>query len=314
MIEERADVHCRTRATVAVGRGSLAVTVERMRTIEFAGTQVPVLGQGTWHMGDAPQRRAEELAALRLGIDLGMTLVDTAELYGSGRSEELVGEAISGRRDEVFLVSKVMPSNASRDGTIRACERSLRRLGTDRLDLYLLHWRGSHPVDETVAAFEELASAGKIRAWGVSNFDRDAMASLSTRPGVAPGLPEGPATDQILLNLRKRWAETGLLDDLRARAIPVMAYSPIEEGVLARTGTGEDALGRVAARHDATRVQAAIAWVIAHPDVVAIPKASSKAHVRDNAAAAAIELSVEDLADLDEAFPRPEPGARLELH
>lgn len=286
-----------------------------MRTISLADEQVPVLGQGTWNMGDSPATREAEVAALRTGIDLGMTLIDTAEMYGSGRSEQLVGEAIRGRRDEVFLVSKVLPSNASRAGTVRSCEESLRRLGTEWLDLYLLHWKGSHPLTETFAAFEELRQQGKIRAWGVSNFDRQAMMRLpAPRTYTQPNdvAQSGPATNQVLFNLQRRWPEAGLLSDLQERGIPLMAYSPIEQGVLANGGDHASALAAVAQRHGATRAQVALAWVISRPGVLAIPKASSEWHVRENAAAD-IALTEADLVELDAAFPEPTGNAGIEM-
>ena len=275
-----------------------------MRMISLAGQNVPVLGQGTWYMGDGPARREEEVRALRTGIDVGMNLIDTAEMYGSGRSEELVGEAIRGRRDEVFLVSKVLPNNASRTGTVQACEASLRRLGTDRLDLYLLHWEGSYPLSDTFAAFEELREQGKIGAWGVSNFDRVELAEAQELAA------QSISTNQVLFNLQRRWPEAGLLQDMQAAGIPMMAYSPIEQGVLTE---GSLALEHVAARHGATPAQAALAWVISHPGVIAIPKASSEAHVRENAAAADISLTEEDFAELTAAFPEPPAGAPIEI-
>lgn len=275
-----------------------------MRMISLAGQNVPVLGQGTWYMGDGPARREEEVRALRTGIDVGMNLIDTAEMYGSGRSEELVGEAIRGRRDEVFLVSKVLPNNASRTGTVQACEASLRRLGTDRLDLYLLHWEGSYPLSDTFAAFEELREQGKIGAWGVSNFDRVELAEAQELAA------QSISTNQVLFNLQRRWPEAGLLQDMQAAGIPMMAYSPIEQGVLTE---GSLALEHVAARHGATPAQVALAWVISHPGVIAIPKASSEAHVRENAAAADISLTEEDFAELTAAFPEPPAGAPIEI-
>lgn len=275
-----------------------------MRMISLAGQNVPVLGQGTWYMGDGPARREEEVRALRTGIDVGMNLIDTAEMYGSGRSEELVGEAIRGRRDEVFLVSKVLPNNASRTGTVQACEASLRRLGTDRLDLYLLHWEGSYPLSDTFAAFEELREQGKIGAWGVSNFDRVELAEAQELAA------QSISTNQVLFNLQRRWPEAGLLQDMQAAGIPMMAYSPIEQGVLTE---GSLALENVAARHGATPAQAALAWVISHPGVIAIPKASSEAHVRENADAADISLTEEDFAELTAAFPEPPAGAPIEI-
>lgn len=269
-----------------------------MRTIPLRdGTPVPVLGQGTWRMGETPGRRKEEIAALRLGLDLGMTLVDTAEIYGNGASEEVVAEAVAGRRDEVFLVSKVAPSNASAKGTAASCEASLRRLRTDRLDLYLLHWRGRHPLAETVAAFERLLAEGKIGRWGVSNFDTADMEELEA-------LPEGAncAANQVLYNANERGIEFDLLPWARERALPAMAYSPIDQGggLLAH-----EALGEVAARRGVSPAQVALAFTIRESGVFAIPKAASVAHVRENAAAAGLELSPEDLAALDAAFPPP---------
>ncbi|MGW6442549.1 aldo/keto reductase [Lentzea sp. NPDC055074] len=259
-----------------------------------SGETVPALGMGTWMMGDDPHRRAQELDALRTGLDLGLTLVDTAEMYGSGASEELVGEAVAGRRDEVFLVSKVLPSNASAAGTVRACEASLRRLGTDRLDLYLLHWRGGVPLAETLEGFSALLEAGKIRYWGVSNFDLDDVRELTALPGSCQ-------TNQILYNLSRRGPEHDLLPWHASTGIPVMAYSPVEQGRL----LGSPALAEIAARHDATPAQIALAWVLRLPHVNAIPKAGSAGHVRENARASDIRLSPEDLADLDRAFPPP---------
>lgn len=268
-----------------------------MRETRLAdGTPVPVLGQGTWMMGDEPARRDAEIAALREGIDRGMTLLDTAEIYGNGRSERLVAEAIEGRRDEIFLVSKVAPSNASRQGTMRACEASLQRLGTDRLDLYLLHWRGSVPLAETVAALETLKEAGKILRWGVSNFDVDDMEELAAAGGQAV------QTDQVLYNPTERGIEHDLLPMLAEQGIPVMAYSPIGQG----GDLLEDAsLARIAERHDATPARVALAFVLRQEGVIAIPKASTAEHVRDNAAALALTLDADDLAELDAAFPPP---------
>jgi diketogulonate reductase-like aldo/keto reductase len=268
------------------------------------GEAVPILGQGTWMMGDTPARRADEVAALRRGVDLGMTLIDTAEMYGDGRSEELVGETIEGRRDAVFLVSKVLPSNASKRGTIRACERSLRRLGTDRIDLYLLHWRGRHGLHEAVAGFEELRAAGKIRHWGVSNLDADEMDELSGIPGGA-----ACATNQVLYNLARRGVEYDLLPSARSRSMPIMAYSPILQGELATDAT----LAALAARHHVTAAQIALAWLARQPGVISIPKASSIMHVEANRAALEIQLGPEDLAELDRAFPPPTRKQPLEM-
>ncbi len=269
-----------------------------------SGEAVPVLGQGTWYMGDKPRRRAEEIASLRLGLDLGMTLIDTAEMYGDGAAESLVGEAIAGRRDEVFLVSKVLPSNASRKGTIAACERSLRRLGTDRIDLYLLHWRGGTPFAETIAAFEALRDAGKIRHWGVSNMDVDDMREIMRAPG-----GDAVATNQVLYNLTRRGIEADLLPQAQARGLPLMAYSPIEQGRLTESAE----VAQVAAKHGVTPAQLALAWVLRQPGVIAIPKASKPSHVQENRAALDLKLTREDLAQLDQAFPPPDGPQALEM-
>ncbi|MDX8444344.1 aldo/keto reductase [Mesorhizobium captivum] len=265
---------------------------------------VPVLGQGTWKMGEDRRRRADEVAALRLGLDLGITLIDTAEMYAGGGAEEVVAEAIAGRREETFLVSKVLPTNASRAGVTRACENSLKRLATDRIDLYLLHWPGSVPLAETVEAFEALKTAGKIRHWGVSNFDTDEMQELV-------GLPSGSnvQTNQVLYNLSRRGPEFDLAPWSLERGIPLMAYSPVEQGVLARNAK----LDAIAARHNATAAQIALAWVMAQTGVIAIPKASRQEHVRQNAGALDIKLTAEDFAELDRAFPPPTRKRGLEM-
>ncbi|MCO5081912.1 MAG: aldo/keto reductase [Rhizobiaceae bacterium] len=276
-----------------------------MRTTSLpAGEMVPVLGQGTWNMGDDSRRRRDEADALRLGIDLGMTLIDTAEMYANGGSEEVVGEAISGRRDRIFLVSKVLPSNASRRGVEAACERSLKRLGTDRIDLYLLHWRGRVPLSETVEAFEALKAAGKIRHWGVSNFDTDDMEELEALPA-----GRNVQTNQVLYNLTRRGIEFDLLPWSRERGIPTMAYSPVEQGALG----GDRRLKAIAERHGATPAQIALAWVMRDDGVIAIPKASRQEHVRDNRAALDIRLTPQDLADLDAMFPPPSRKRGLEM-
>ena len=269
-----------------------------------SGEKVPVLGQGTWHMGEVPRHRAEEIAALRLGISLGMTLIDTAEMYGDGASEKLIGDAIMGRRNEVFLVSKVLPHHASRIGTIDACERSLHRLGTDRLDLYLLHWRGRIPLEETLAGFADLLRAGKIRYWGVSNFDTPDMDELTALPGGTD-----VATDQVLYNLTRRGIEYDLLPWCDRRNIPVMAYSPIEQGRL----LNHPALLSVGSRHNASPAQAALAWVLRRDRGIAIPKAATPEHVRQNRAALDIDLTAEDLALLDRTFPPPARKVPLEM-
>jgi diketogulonate reductase-like aldo/keto reductase len=281
------------------------MTAAPMRTTRLpSGETVPMLGQGTWYMGDDRRRRADEIAALRLGLDLGMTLIDTAEMYGNGAAEELVGDAIASRRDEAFLVSKVLPGNATRRGTIAACESSLQRLRTDRLDLYLLHWRGGTPLEETLGAFETLARAGKIRRFGVSNLDLADMEELWSLEGGAAA-----ATNQVLYNLTRRGIEWDLLPSCRKRGVPIMAYSPIEQGRLLR----RPELQAVAARHGATPAQAALAWVLRHDDVIAIPKAGDPRHVRENRAALDLSLTEQDLAALDRAFPPPAGSRSLEM-
>jgi diketogulonate reductase-like aldo/keto reductase len=261
------------------------------------GTTVPALGQGTWHMGERGSAAKAEVAALRLGIDLGMTLIDTAEMYGNGGAEEVVAQAIAGQRDRIFLVSKVYPHNASRTGVPAACERSLKRLNTDRIDLYLLHWRGSHPLAETVAAFEKLKHEGKIGAWGVSNFDVDDMREL-TRIKAGGHC----ATNQVLYHPDSRGIEYDLLPWCAEHRMPVMAYSPIGQGGrLLRSA----ALREAAERHSATPAQIAIAWGLRHPYVISIPKAVDPAHVRQNAAAGEIVLTAEDLAAIDAVHPPP---------
>jgi len=267
-----------------------------MKQIRFPdGTQVPALGQGTWQMGEDPTKRADELAALQQGIDLGLTLLDTAEMYADGGAERLVGEAIRGRRAQVFLVSKAYPQNASRQLLPQACEASLQRLGTDHLDLYLLHWRGRVPLAETVEAMERLVAAGKIRRWGVSNLDMNDMQELLAAGGAAC------ATDQVLYNLTRRGPEHDLLPWLAAHHMPVMAYSPVEQGRLLTNRL----LQQVAARLGVTPAQVALAWVLHRDQVFTIPKAGRGAHVQLNRAAADLQLSPPDLAELDAAFPRP---------
>ncbi|MER9072531.1 aldo/keto reductase [Mesorhizobium sp. M0904] len=268
------------------------------------GEAVPVLGQGTWKMGEDGRRRADEANALKLGLDLGMTLIDTAEMYASGGAEQVVAEAIAGHRDEVFLVSKVLPSNASRAGVKRACENSLRHLATDRIDLYLLHWPGSVPLMETVEAFEALKAAGKIRHWGVSNFDTDEMEELVRLP--AGGNVQ---TNQVLYNLSQRGVEFDLAPWSRQRGMPLMAYSPVDQGILARNAR----LDAIAARHGATPAQIALAWVMAQEGVIAIPKASRAEHIRQNVAALDIELTSEDFAEIDRTFPPPRRKSGLAM-
>jgi len=276
-----------------------------MKTIALPdGERVPVLGQGTWGMGEKKSRHAEEVAALRLGIDLGMTLIDTAEMYGEGGAEKVVDDAIDGQRDRVFVVTKVYPHNASRTELPKACERSLKRLRIDAIDLYLLHWRQrTPPLAETVETFEKLRSAEKIKRWGVSNFDVDDMHEL-----LAIKNGGNCAANQVLYNLEHREIEFDLLpfptSNLKHQAsyIPVMAYSPVGHG---RGLLENKTLKKIANRHDATPAQIALAWVLCHPNIVVIPKATKERHIRDNARSIAIELTKEDVADLDREFPPP---------
>ncbi|MGH6996016.1 MAG: aldo/keto reductase [Stellaceae bacterium] len=268
-----------------------------MRSVTLpGGERVPALGLGTWMMGERSGREPESVAALKCGIDLGMTLIDTAEMYGDGGAEELVGQAIVGRRDQVFIVSKVLPSNASRTGVAAACERSLKRLGTDRIDLYLLHWHGGVPLRETVAGFTALRRAGKIRYWGVSNLDLDEMNALWAVPG-----GDGCVANQLLYNLGRRGIEWDLRPALSARGVPIMAYSPLEQGRL----LGNAALKQVAAARGATSAQVALVWLLQQTGVIVIPKAANLAHVASNRAAAEITLTPAELAALNRAFPPP---------
>jgi diketogulonate reductase-like aldo/keto reductase len=278
-----------------------------MNTVKFSsGAQVPALGQGTWNMGEEAARKQDEVRALQLGLDLGMTLIDTAEMYGEGGAELVVGEAIAGRRDEVYLVSKVYPHNASFEGAQAACERSLRRLKVDCIDLYLLHWPGPFSLDETFDAFAALQKAGKIKEYGVSNFDLEGM-----QDAVDCG---APATDQVLYNLMKRGIEFDLLPWCREQRIPLMAYSPLEStGREQAALLGNPGLLAVAAAHGATPAQIALAWVLHQDGVIAIPKAVDPVHLRANRAAADIRLSTEDLAALDRAFPPPRRHRALEM-
>ena len=269
-----------------------------------AGPRIPVLGLGTWNIGNDPTRRTEEIAALRLGIDLGMTLIDTAEMYGEGQSEELVGEAIQGRRDQVFLVTKVYPHNASRKGIPAACERSLRRLGADRIDLYLLHWRGSMPVSETLDAFAKLQAEGKIQGFGVSNFD---ITDLEECCNLTHG--REIQTDQVLYNLGRRSVEHNLLPWCRSQTMPVMAYSPVEHGRL----LAQEKLQKFASSRSLTPAQIALAWLLAQEGVIAIPKAGTPKHVEENRKAMDVKLDVDDLRELDRLFPRPKEPKPLEM-
>ena len=268
------------------------------------GTLLPVLGQGTWEIGDDPKTADAEQAALSRGLDLGLTLIDTAELYGNGKSERLVGEVIKGRRDEVFLVSKVRPENAGEMSMMLACERSLERLGVERLDLYLLHWESRHPMDEIIAGFEELVDEGLILRWGVSNLDIKAMNLMERIDGA-----EHCQTNQVLYNLGSRGIEFDLLPWAREGNMPLMAYSPLGRGGLLE----HPALIEVADRHAATPAQIALAAVLRQDGVIAIPKASTVAHVEANAAALEIELDAEDIAVLDRAFPPPTTAVELDI-
>jgi len=276
-----------------------------MKTITLpSGERVPAFGLGTWHMGEKPATRAEEIATLRLGLDLGFTLIDTAEMYGEGRAEQLIAEAIGDRRDEVFLVSKVYPHNASRRDAAAACERSLRRLRTDRLDLYLLHWRGHVPLAETMEAFMALQQAGKIRHYGVSNLDLDDMQELWS-------IPSGPvvATNQLLYNLARRGIEWNLLSWLRERRIPVMAYSPIEQAKLVRNPKLVD----FAQHYGMTPAQAALAWLLANDDIIVIPKTGNRKRLQENVGALEHRLTTAQLAELDRLFPPPTGPRPLEM-
>ena len=269
-----------------------------------SGAPIPVLGLGTWRMGETGSRGAEIVNALRLGIDLGMTLIDTAEMYGEGGAEEVVAKAIAGRRHEVFVVSKVYPHNATRAGVVAACERSLKRLGTEYLDLYLLHWIGSVPFEETLAGFAALLQAGKIRSHGVSNFDTGDMERWWKLKG-----GNAAATDQVLYNLARRGVEWDLLPWCRKHRLPVMAYSPVDQGSLLT----KRALRQVAARRGVTPAQVALAWLLHQEGVVAIPKAAQAEHVRENRAALELELTPDEFKELDRAFPPPKRREPLEI-
>jgi diketogulonate reductase-like aldo/keto reductase len=276
-----------------------------MRTVTLkTGEKVPVLGLGTWRMGERKSERAAELKAVQLGLELGLRLIDTAEMYGEGVAEEIVGDAMGGLRDDLYLVSKVYPHNASRKGTVAACERSLKRLKTDRLDLYLLHWRGSHPLAETVEAFEALKKGGKIRNWGVSNLDAGDLDELA-------GVPQGSncASDQVLYHLGSRGIEWQLLPKCQKAKIMVMAYSPLGQGPLLR----KPALGKVSSKHNCDPAAVALAWVLRRPGVITIPKATQPEHVRANIKALDVKLDAEDLAALDADFPPPKRAGPLEM-
>ena len=278
-----------------------------MKAIELSdGEHVPVLGQGTWRMGENTGAHKDEVAALRLGIELGMTLIDTAEMYGDGGAEKVVADAIEDQRDRVFVVTKVYPLNASRTELPKACERSLKRLRIDAIDLYLLHWRERQTrLVETVDAFENLRAAGKIKCWGVSNFDVDDMQELwSVENGTSC------AANQVLYNLKNREIESGLLRWSEENKVPIMAYSPVGHG----RGLLENAtLTKIAERHGTTTSQIALAWVLRQPGMIAIPKASNEEHVRDNARSIEIKLTSEDFAELDREFPAPKSKKPLPM-
>jgi len=267
------------------------------------GETVPALGQGTWHMGENRRRAAEEAAAIRLGIELGMTLIDTAEMYGQGGAEEVVAEAANGLRDKLFIVSKVYPHNASRSGVAAACERSLKRLGTDHIDLYLLHWRGSIPLAETLAGFRQLQKDGKIRHYGVSNFDRRDLEEWAALDG-----GDTIAANQILYNLARRGPEWEVIPWCREHSAAIMAYTPLDQG---GNMLRHHALIEIARRHRATQAQIALAWLLRSDGTIVIPKASRAEHVRDNCGALDIQLSEDDLAAIDRAFPPPKERTRL---
>ncbi len=269
-----------------------------------SGKTIPAFGLGTWRMGESARKRADEVKALAHGLSLGVTLIDTAEMYGDGEAETIVADAVGNSRDEVFIVSKVLPGNSSRRGTIAACERSLKRLKTDRIDLYLLHWRGAPPLHETIEAFAALKNAGKILDWGVSNFDIGEMEELAETSG-----GDGCASNQVLYNLTRRGVEFDLMPWCRARKMPVMAYSPIEQGRM----LGHAALADVAGRHKATPAQVALAWLLRQDGIVVIPKATALAHVEEDIAALDLRLTTDDLATLDRAFPPPKKATSLDM-
>ena len=269
-----------------------------------SGATMPKFGLGTWRMGESARKRADEVKALAHGLSLGVTLIDTAEMYGDGEAETIVADAVGSKRDDVFIVSKVLPSNSSKRGTISACERSLKRLKTDRIDLYLLHWRGSPPLRETIEAFETLKDAGKILSWGVSNFDTGEMEEVAETKG-----GNACATNQVLYNLTRRGIEFDMMPWCRTRKMPIMAYSPIEQGRM----LGHPALGDVARRHKATPAQVGLAWLLRQDGVIVIPKATALAHVDEDVAALDLKLTADDLATLDRAFPPPKKATSLDM-
>lgn len=279
------------------------------RNILFCGQSLPAIGQGTWYMGENATRRQQEVAALRAGIECGLTVIDTAEMYAEGGAEKRVGEAIRGLRDKVFLVSKVYPWNAGGKQLVSACEGSLRRLGTEIIDLYLLHWRGGFELAETVEGMQALIAQGKIRHWGVSNLDVDDMQELWSVEGGA-----GCAANQVLYHLASRGIEYSLLPWCQSRTVPVMAYCPLAQAGRLRSGLLADAtVQRIAHDHLATPAQVLLAWVIHHHGVMAIPKAATIAHVEENAAALQLTLTAEDITRLERAFPAPETKIALDV-
>lgn len=276
-----------------------------MRTLKLPmGVAIPVLGQGTWRMGEVARERAAEVKALQLGIDAGMTLIDTAEMYGNGGAEEVTGEAIKGRRGEVFLVTKVLPTNAGRKQTVAACERSLNRLKVEAVDLYLLHWRGNVPLAETMAGFQDLIKAGKIKSFGVSNFDMKDMAEWSALDGAA-----GTQTNQVLYNVGVRGIDFDLIPGCAAQGVTIMAYSPLAQGSFKKSS----GLESVARRHNASVAQIMLAWCLRHPTVFAVPKSSRPERVKENAKAADIQLSLQDIKDIDRDFPAPKKAGSLQM-
>lgn len=273
------------------------------------GREVPLIGQGTWYMGEKASHRQEEVRALQLGLELGMALIDTAEMYAEGEAEKIVGEAVKGRRDDVYLVSKAYPHHADRQGLAHACEASLTRMGTEYMDMYLLHWRGNIPLEETVQGMEELREQGKIRSWGVSNLDQADMEELWSLSG-----GDACAVNQVLYHAASRGIDYDLLPWSRTHGVPVMAYCPIAQGGRLRKGLLEHpVMLDIAASHRATPAQIALAWVIRDGDVWAIPKAIQESHVRENAAAAHIRLIPEQLQKIDEAFPLPTRKQPLDM-
>ena len=276
-----------------------------MKTLQLlSGTEIPILGQGTWRMGEKASQKEAEIAALQLGIDLEMTLIDTAEMYGEGGAEKIVAEAISGRREEVYLVSKFYPYNASYEGVIQACDRSLARLKTDYLDLYLLHWRGSIPLSETLKGLQHLKQAGKILDYGVSNFDTDDMEEAISLPG-----GKEIVTNQVLYNLMRRGIEWDLLPWCRERQIPIMAYSPVEQ----RAFVDNSQLSNIATKYNATTTQIALSWLLHQDNVISIPKATNPQHIKENRAAIDLKLTAEDLQELDRTFKPPSRKMSLSM-